>query len=419
VGLPNGTLVDRQLGQTALQMHDLDELFATSPAPLSLLRCLAFLRDQHGLEETAARYRLDHLARRGVVELVGDHVQPRCLTQYAAVAHVLADPAHAKGLPWQSVARLANRDRLAAHALSETRLPHGFASERVYLVGHGRHAHRRFIDHIEEARARPLQRLASALADRDGIANLVELHGELSAASAIDYWVLRHLVRVFGAEVGVHFRSVGGNDTVSFDPPDVAIKLSQIIASALTAAAAPMTEDALLALLPGRSRDHLKTILHALAEEAQVVKTGPGEHWIAERAFRPADLALFRATLAGLLAGDDRPMTVRWLRGALAAATTLDWSEHLVRSAARLLSREGLCDVRATLVSRPDGSFPPSLSALAAAFVDPTAPTLENIRRVEPHVRSVADEVWHAVRSLRAAAARASAPLAGEEAVAG
>ncbi len=345
-GLEEYTLADETQLEIA-SLRPLAGLFASVPAPISVDKCLAALGG-HGLSEADAVRHLAALRASGRVTIVDGAVQPRQLERRMAFAHVLAGVPD--GLFWQDLIRITNARRLCAAPISEARLSSA-RSPWFYLSNRGSYRHVRFLDLGQLDQEAVLTRVRDYLTDRSlASANLQSITHILFPDA--DYYAIRYLVSTLGEAAGLYFDGRSASDTVSLHAEvarvDIPATLKQLLADAPDA----LTVGELAERLRSKSLPLAKKALSLLRGDVSVVRVDEQLYTTVERAFRDFDWEGARAQLTALLAQDERPAEIGWLRERFDTGGGTARSRFFLLDAVRLMARDQGWSVARTLVDR-------------------------------------------------------------------
>lgn len=192
----------------------LDEFFISTVTP-SIEEALTYIQEELNMERGAAEYALHKLRDDGFVELTETHIYPRKAKKEVAVVFVLAT--HPDGLQWKKIAEKVNEMGISRARFSEERMEYVlYNSEMIFKSGPKQFSHVRYLGVTREQIRQWISDVKSTIC-RSGHKALnlrTEYYAVLSEPKP-DYYLLRHVVRTYGAVDDLCYNGKSGKSMVS------------------------------------------------------------------------------------------------------------------------------------------------------------------------------------------------------------
>ena len=277
---------------TEISSKIINSFFCFNPSPISQEIIVNELMSNYGYSKASAVNGLKQLAKNDRIEITVDGIYPKKLARPEAVAHVLIF--HPAGLPGKDISRILNKKGYSSALFNESvTAGSGFHdSEYVYLCGKGTFRHLIFLDLEQFNIPEIMQNLLDYFEQRK--LNALHLHDYYQQnkmqRTEIEYFTLRHIVRVYGEEYGVFFNGQSGSDSISIDKNAKRIIQADVIVNVLNESSVAMTKQEIAEHIRSKSANHATFLLNGLMEEGKVIRVDHLVYTTPEKAFSKIDV---------------------------------------------------------------------------------------------------------------------------------
>jgi hypothetical protein len=276
---------------TKINSKIIKQLFCKNQSPIEQEIIINELMSNYGYSKAAAINGIKQLEKLDKIKLTEQGIYPRRLGKEEAAAHVLTF--HPAGLPWKDVVRIANRKGYSSTPFDETRQTGGrfSESEYIYLCDKGTYRNLIFLDIEQFDIPKIMQHLLDYFEQHK--LNALHLHDYFYQTKGkrpeIEYFTLRHLVREYGEEYGLHFNGKSNVDSVSLDPNLKHVTQADVIIKVLNESKFAMTMQEIAERLRSKSTGHARVYINNLMEEGKVVRVDNMVYTTPEKAFKNID----------------------------------------------------------------------------------------------------------------------------------
>lgn len=322
----------------------LDDFFAHHGVPCEFNELEDQINDTIEMQqlECSSLNIIDFLLSCNKIRIASDSkIYPMALSKNQAAAAVLVH--HPSGLPWRDISKLVNNSGISSTNLQTDRLDRGafYDSELTYVSGVGIYRHSMFIN---------IQSL-----DFDAIFSEVLKYGTDIGTSAfhlqalyqyskylqaIDYHIIRYIIKMYGEDYGVWFNGRSQTDSVSLEPNVKRITQTDVILQAMRDKKNPITRSDIAQLIKSKSLYHASVYLDNLMNANKVVQVEKSYYTIPEIAWNNLPIAEIVYEIDMLLYSENRPVEVSVIQYYLNAHFNYNFSRYFYSSIARYYSKE-------------------------------------------------------------------------------
>ncbi len=311
----------------------LDSFWLENSSPAPLVNLINYLKDELAYDDAVARNIIYRAREEGRLDVWEKNVAPLKLSKTNAVVNTLLD--FKSGAKWEVIHRRANEKNISNNKLDEERLDTAIMasvdSGHVYQSARGKYCHIAFL-HLDE------NLIDSVLTDiRDEL-----LKQQNSGRSALhlmtdyfrhrslplDYFVVRHIVRSKGEQVGVFFNGKSGADTISLDSNFSAISQLKAIEDFLLSSRKPISKYDVAKMIRSGSVGHANFYLEQLGNQGKVVYLGDECYGAPEFVYENVDVENILRAANGFLTHERRILDVAILTKRLNRKLGLEHDKH-------------------------------------------------------------------------------------------
>jgi hypothetical protein len=324
--IKKGSLIEITLPK--VQRRLLEPFFCLNPSPVAHNVIVEELTSEFGYSRTLAEITIKKLVELGSIKITDKGIKPQNMGNKEAVAHVLTF--HPEGLPWKDIAKIVNAQNYTKN-INEERLTHGFNdSDYIYLCSHGNYRNLMFLDVESFDLKSIMQHILDYFKSKD--IEALNLHDYFQQTSneraSIEYFTLRHLVRIHGEEFGIYFNGRSSVDNVSVNEVSERVTQWNVVVQVLNQAKGAMTKPEIAERLRSKSLNHASYYLNELMEENKVVRIDQLMYSTPEKAFKDVNFDEILPIIRKLIATTSRIIEVDVFREAINRELNLSYSKY-------------------------------------------------------------------------------------------
>jgi hypothetical protein len=363
----------------------LNPIFCTNRSPVAQEFIINELMSNYGYSKAAAIHVIKRLHKLGHINITGQGVYPKNLSQVEAVAHVLMY--HPEGLPWKDIARIINAKRYSARHINEKKEIYAFYSKYVYLCGSGKIRHISFLDIEQFDIPEIMLHLISYFNNnKTRVLYLNDYYYETDGKrSAIDYFTLRHILREYGAEYGLYFKGKSNADTLSLNADFKNITQADVIENVLNKSEDAMTIQEIALHLRSKSTNHAQFYIKNLVDEGKIAKIDDILFTTPERAFKNVNTKAIMQIIEGIMNTKKVLVEADIFRECVNLELNLSYSKHFYISLIKTNLKTLNWYNNNTLFSKKPISFK-NLLDMCKKICDPEKSNIENVNIIKKRV---------------------------------
>lgn len=286
----------------------LTEIFASNGFPLTKPELLEFLEPAVEADFSLDLV-LEYLSDNGDIQLKSDLCFPGKLGKRDAIAGVLAK--NRRGMPWKDVGRIINSSGVCAARFDPERIDSAAFndSENVYLAGKGIYRHTRYLP-IEKSKFEDLINIVKKMLDEypRNVAHLMEIVECSETLKEVDYYGLRYIIKMFGADYGLFFNGKSQSDSVSLQRKFQNVNQKDVILERLRNSQSAMTKSEIAQLIKSKSLFHAALYIDEMTNDKKIIQVDRMLYTTPEQAFDNIDVGALSEFLWKRILSSTKPV---------------------------------------------------------------------------------------------------------------
>lgn len=336
LGIISGQSGLEQLADPDISLSFLNDFFIENGAPVSCADISEYILEcnTEGIRDTDGV--ISFLQENNCIRIDGDNVWPLNLKKKDAAACLLAS--HPNGLPWIDISYQINYNRYSRSKLPTDRLDASLIdSNIIYLSGRGVYRHIRFIDFSLIDKDAIFDELTSfSEKNNRQFFHLNECFQKSDVLKKNDYYVIRHVVKIFGEEYGFFFDGRSSTDSVGLERNFKRITQKDVILEAMKSHSKPLTRNEIAGLLKSKSVEHASLYIDEMLKAGKIVQLERMLYTIPEKAYKDIDVLAYLSAIENILVSEARPVEQSFLKDIINFNFLVSYSKYFYSSLARL-----------------------------------------------------------------------------------
>lgn len=285
----------------------LDTYFCENRSHVSNDAIVSELTSGYGYSKALALSVIRTLISMSRIRLDNSQITPINLGRKEAAAHILLG--HPNGLPWKDIANIVNKSGFCKTIINGDRFGvYLNYSDYIYQCGVGSYKHVKYL----RLASIDIPSIVNEVVEYCKSNNLSSIHLNEYYCQAsknvrsIDYFDVRHLIRTFGGEYGLHFSGKSGVDAVGLIPNFKRVTQQDVIMSIMKKSETALTKSEIAASLRSKSIAHAAVILKNMIDSGEIVRVDRMMYTTPEKAFRNVDTESILCLMDDILIDEDR-----------------------------------------------------------------------------------------------------------------
>jgi len=307
----------------------LDMYFCENRSPVSYDAIVSELTSSYGYSKTLALSIIRTLISMSRLRLNNGQITPINLGRKTAAAHILLE--HPNGLPWKDIANIVNKSGCCKTMINGDRLDsHLNDSEYIYQCGVGSYKHVKYLS----LASIDIPSIVNEVVEYCKSNNLSSIHLNEYYCQAsknvrsIDYFDIRHLIRTFSGEYGLHFSGKSGVDAVGLIPNFKRVTQQDLIMSIMKKSETALTKSEIAASLRSKSIAHAAYYLKNMIDSCEIVRVDRMMYTTPEKAFRNVDTESILCLMDDILIDEDRAVEADIFRSKINRELNLSYPKY-------------------------------------------------------------------------------------------
>lgn len=335
----------KRITAPSLNKSVLNEYWINHRSPTEVESLSWYLHENLNVELAIAENQIVIWKQEGILELIDNKVKPLTLPKVEALTNALLDMP--SGDTWESIQKHAITKNITNSEITLLRLEASLMTaadrEHIYQSARGKYRHINYLelDHstVKAILSRVKTKLIALKYDGRHTASLaIDIFEHESFAE--DYYVVRHIVRSFGASEGIFFKGKSGADTVSLDSEfDLASQktvLVEIFKSSLKA----LTKNDIASKIRSQSIGHASFYLDKLVTEGLVVRVDETHFAHVDNAFSGVDIATVVNTSIKFIDKEERVIEGEKIQTFLNRSLDLEYNKYFYLSLLKVYTND-------------------------------------------------------------------------------
>lgn len=302
----------KQIINPKISQHYFNEFWINHTSPSSLDDLTWYLHETLNIEQAVAENQILRWLESDLLTLDdGQQISPKKLPKVEALTNALLE--FPNGSSWKCIQQRAIDKKITLAEITSERLEPSLTTavdkEYIYQSDRGTYRHLNYLqlshDDVDLVLTRIKEKMKEYQFEGRSAVNLsVDVYQKLNFPQ--DYFIIRHIVRAYGPNMGIYFNGKSGADTISLNAEFDLASQRKVLIELFKRTIHPFTKRDIADKIRSQSLGHAAFYLDILLNEGEVVRVSETEFAHKDNAFKNINIDNIMALVCELFNSEDR-----------------------------------------------------------------------------------------------------------------